>query len=254
MSQLIRSMASGAFKPTKFSGCALWLAADKGVTTVDGNVSSWADQSGNNRHATQDIVANRPTVVSNSLNGRPVIDCATQGMTFDASNMLDSTFTVISVMRKKPTQSAFNPVFNLYKPAPNKMHLVANSWSSNIYQFKHFSGYQMNGASYDYGWDSYEMDYTGALGQAWTVDSFSSSSSGSYWGYSNGLQITSGSAGAFFASLSALTLGGIGKNLDSGTYGDCQTAEVIIFNRALTDAERVRVEQYLSGKYAITLS
>ena len=44
----------GGFDPSQLSGLKLWLKADTGVT-VDGsgNVSSWADQSGNNNTAYQ---------------------------------------------------------------------------------------------------------------------------------------------------------------------------------------------------------
>lgn len=40
---------------------ALWLRGDLGVTLTSGNVSTWADQSGNARHFTQGTDANRPT-------------------------------------------------------------------------------------------------------------------------------------------------------------------------------------------------
>ncbi|MGE3311047.1 MAG: LamG-like jellyroll fold domain-containing protein [Limisphaerales bacterium] len=49
----------------------LWLKADAGVTTADGGVSLWEDQSGNLNHATQSGADLRPQLVPDSIGGRP---------------------------------------------------------------------------------------------------------------------------------------------------------------------------------------
>jgi hypothetical protein len=55
-------------------GAAQWLEADVGVTTDgSGNVTNWADQSGNGHDATQSDSSVRPAFISNGLNGLPVI-------------------------------------------------------------------------------------------------------------------------------------------------------------------------------------
>ena len=55
---------------------ALWLdAADAStVTTVSGAVSQWNDKSGNARHAIQPTAGSRPTYLTNTLNGKNVIN------------------------------------------------------------------------------------------------------------------------------------------------------------------------------------
>jgi len=51
--------------PKKLSGCALFLDASMGVTTVDNKCSQWSDQSGNVRHASQSTAGYRPEFVAN---------------------------------------------------------------------------------------------------------------------------------------------------------------------------------------------
>jgi hypothetical protein len=64
------------------SGNVLWLKADAAVyndaaaTTLATNgqtVAQWSDQSGNTKHAICTPVANRPTFVTNVINGKPVL-------------------------------------------------------------------------------------------------------------------------------------------------------------------------------------
>ena len=62
---------SGDSIPTQ--GLAFWVRADTGLTLAGTTVSQWADLSGNNRHAAQGAAASQPTVVTNALNGKPVL-------------------------------------------------------------------------------------------------------------------------------------------------------------------------------------
>ena len=54
-------------------GLALWLRGDAGTVLNGAAVTQWADQSGNNRHATQGTSGNQPTRVNAGLNGLPVV-------------------------------------------------------------------------------------------------------------------------------------------------------------------------------------
>lgn len=59
---------SPRFNPSTVSNLKLWLRADRGVTLNGSTVSNWADQSGNNNHATQATAGNQPTFLANSIN------------------------------------------------------------------------------------------------------------------------------------------------------------------------------------------
>jgi len=57
------------------NGLALWLRADKGVTTnADGTVSAWADQSGQGNNAVQAVPTSAPKLVTDSKTGKPTLE------------------------------------------------------------------------------------------------------------------------------------------------------------------------------------
>ncbi|MGH7341646.1 MAG: FecR domain-containing protein, partial [Candidatus Rokuibacteriota bacterium] len=55
------------------TGLELWLSADQGVTLEGTGVSRWADQSGRGRHATQDVTAFRPRLIKSAIGGKPAL-------------------------------------------------------------------------------------------------------------------------------------------------------------------------------------
>lgn len=60
--------------PTDITNCALWLSAEHVPgATPGGAVSTWADRSGNANDASQATSGLRPTLLTNQLNGRPVL-------------------------------------------------------------------------------------------------------------------------------------------------------------------------------------
>jgi hypothetical protein len=68
-----RSIEGFTLKDIPAQGLALWLRADTGVTAVNGAVSLWADQSGSRRDATQETAARRPLLVVDAVRGRPAL-------------------------------------------------------------------------------------------------------------------------------------------------------------------------------------
>jgi hypothetical protein len=63
------------FLPTEIDGCILWLRSDLSVTVVGGKVSSWGDRSGKENHFVQGVAASRPGYVANhgSFNAQPTL-------------------------------------------------------------------------------------------------------------------------------------------------------------------------------------
>ena len=59
--------------PIPTTGLQLWLKADAGVTLNGSNVSTWADQSGNGNDAIQRDSLRQPLLVKDGLNGKPTI-------------------------------------------------------------------------------------------------------------------------------------------------------------------------------------
>lgn len=63
----------GGFQVGNVSGLVLWLNAGKGVSTNQGGVDLWVDQSPAKNDAKQTIQNRRPTPVSNGINGLPTV-------------------------------------------------------------------------------------------------------------------------------------------------------------------------------------
>lgn len=55
------------------SSLVVWLQGDRGVATTTGQVTSWADQSGRNNHATPPAAGNRPAFNASALNAQPTL-------------------------------------------------------------------------------------------------------------------------------------------------------------------------------------
>jgi len=60
-------------QPPVADGLLLWLRADVGVTESNGAVSNWADQSGNHLDARQPDETQQPTWAAVGLSGRPAV-------------------------------------------------------------------------------------------------------------------------------------------------------------------------------------
>jgi len=71
MSFLLLSCSSPSPIPT--TGLQLWLKADAGVTLNGSTVSKWADQSGKGNDAIQPDLPRQPLLVKDGLNGKPTI-------------------------------------------------------------------------------------------------------------------------------------------------------------------------------------
>ncbi len=86
------SVTRTPFTPAVLSGLALWLdGGDAASVTLDGsnNVSQWSDKSGNARHVTQASATQRPAYVASAING---LNC----LNFDGSDdfLASSAFTL----------------------------------------------------------------------------------------------------------------------------------------------------------------
>ena len=217
----------------------LHLRSDLAVTSSSSAVSSWGDVSGFDNDASQSTSANQPTLVSNSMNGNPVIR-------FDGTNdyLLSSLTSTLGIQN------------NTYE-----VFVVAKSSSSNI-QFLFASG----------GWEQYEYHLNGSQGARFIPVSSTYIDHGTVSSYTNGnahvfSARASSSGGAVrvdgidgattsnnILSSSAVNfwLGARGSDLTNYFYGDM--AEVLLYNTNLSASDRSTVEHYLANRYGITSS
>jgi len=213
------------------TGMRLWLdAADNSTFTFSsGNVvSAWNDKSGNALNFTQGTVANQPTRVSNVLNNQPVVrfdgvnDALTNGGTLFTGG-LHSVFIVFKATKPGTYQGVLDGT-----PFGNPRHEVYID-TSGIHMFRGAGGDVANG------------NYTS--GDYVIFSSIWNGSSSASWIDGAG-QVT----GTLSTDASATTTNILGSDANSSEYlGDI--AEVLVYNSALSTADRLANEAYLHEKW-----
>lgn len=237
---------SSAFAPTDVAGLKFWLKADS-LSLNDGDaVASWTDSSGSGNTATQGTAASKPTYKASIINSLPVVR-------FDGSN------DFLTVTRN----SGLEPV------AVTLFALVRASSSPGAFSYilskKLTSG---SSASYSIGVNGTAAS-RGLCNVVTSGEKASSSvAQGTVWNgsahcicikidgtnihqYFDGNEIgisAVGAVGNINYDTNDLRLGAY----DSGSLfwaGDL--GEVLVYNTALSDANRWKVQGYLGGRWAI---
>ena len=250
------------------AGLQLWLKADEGVRAFNAvhQLSSWIDQSGNGNDATQSNFDRQPSLVNNGLNNKPLLH-------FDGINdMLGLTGT------KPMSQISLFLVFKI------DSGLVGNDGTDPFpYYPVVFGNPNINGKAYGLGMRNYYSANSPDIIGPWVgEDSYVFSESPNIAAFdqwkvlsvitnqkmwnttvrSNGVDAVITPQGTTNESLS-FPLGrpdgtvGIGGavNVPAGHLifkGDI--AEVIVYDTALSNEDRLSVEKYLNDKYNIAIT
>ncbi len=221
------------------AGVTLWLKADAGVATDGSNgVSVWADQSVTGKDLAQSVESSRPSLQGNAVNGKPAIR-------FDGSNdhILTSSgngwgtsgFSVMFLMKPSTTanhnqqlgatgiwgQFFFHTSLEggVYVGTDQAMRMVPGTGAGQI----------PDGTVRANSWQAYLFVFDNGVGKF----------------YKDGALVSSKTM-AIPANWSGFTLGVPSQHT---IHGD--VAEVMVYDRALSDAESVQLGVYLSLKYGI---
>lgn len=248
------------------SGLTVWLRADVGVTTNgSGEVTTWADQSGNNNDFTGVADANNaPTEVTSSpgLNNQPSINFAGDGDHFedsDGENYINGSteFTIFMVMKSDLTDTdrglfiSETPVGQdktltiRYDAAGAnnggaftdvvKTSILADDQSNQLESFSDIQA--TNGQIISYQWKSgsdHDIFIDGILNNP----SFAASPpTGTITG----------------ASTAIVGKGGKDDPDAANQSWDGEIAEFIYYDRLISESERQGVEDYLSDKYSLSI-
>lgn len=231
------------------SAPSVWLdASDTGsLGNIDSGdpISIWLDKSGNGFHASQTASDQQPTYNSSGLNNKPgiIFDGANDGLTMpdhslpvSAENY--SVFAVVNITGENDlANSQFiissginsaNGSFSLGKRDASGAFF--DSWNSNDY----------DGESYTANTDAIVTSrYSTSSGRTLYVD-------GTY------TEDTAGSndASTSFAATSANASIGFSKSTGSG-YLKGVISEILIFEEALSDQDRINLTHYLSQKWGL---
>ena len=259
--QTIRKVGGGAsFSPANLSGLSLWLRSDAGVTLSASNVTAWTDQSGNGFNAIGNVVDGvNPTFVSNVKNGKPILrfgnnNDATVLRTAQTTFGNNGEFTIFTVHKYDNTNNNWAELISkgdLASEANSQFAISPKFISSN----PEASSFGVMGYADDtYGWS---FLYQEPASTSWSILCGTQSITNNSQQYHiNGSLVSSSASVSAINQLNIeIGIGNGGSNLtplqasNGGFKGDL--AEVIFYNRAVTNTERQQVEAYLNTKYAI---
>jgi hypothetical protein len=224
---------SGLVDPTSISGLKLWLKADALALSDGTAVSSWTDSSGLGNHATQATGANQPILKTSILGGKPVIrfDGANdylQTATFSSSLSSSTIFAVGKVGTADQTQFVFDGIDSTHRNAV--LHYSTFEGGAGANKLDQFAGTEVFGTSTN-----------GVFAEISAVFNGASSAT-----YIDGSLVISGDVGS--QSLSGLT---VAARYTAANFLAGDLAEIIVYDSALSTANRKNVEQYLASKYTL---
>lgn len=224
--------------PTISSSLQLWFKADA-ITASDGDaVPTWNDSSGNSRNATQATPAKQPIYKSGVLNGKPVVRFNTTSDTSlgTAAVTLTQPYTIFMVAINNGDVSAFATPLSLEKTAGVTGALNytgASGTTANLYAGANLP-YTLNPAA----WNIYDTVFSGATSKVAI----------------NGATDVTGNAGTNNVG-SYVTIGRHRLSYSGPGYGwNGDISEVIVYSGELTKVQREGIAEYLSEKYAITIT
>lgn len=221
------------WNPTRIPGCALWLEADRGIT-LDGsnNVSAWADQSGNGRHAAQTTLDARPAWSTAAYNGMP-------GITFDGIN----DYMVMTSLAQPIDITA---IVIAYRTSAAKYQPLIRGDTSPPYGFSCYSNHGTGGKPITYT-VTYNAEW-GAVVDTLAIHEFRGSASQNSISVNGGYPVSSiGGPGQ------RLIWSRIGGHEIYGQYFGGIIFAAVIYHRLLSTQETASILAHYSNKYCITL-
>ena len=219
--------------PFPTDGLQFWLRADAGVTSdASGAVSAWVDPL-DGWVASQGNADDQPSLIGADLNGLPAVrfDGAASYLDTNFVGMDGQELTFFVVTKGAQYQSLLR-----FQP-PGSGNYLVYPWSANQLFIDSADGGSGAGVS------------SGLIPNQWNIGEVV---------YNAGAQITTYQNGGLVASRAAANTSlpaglplEVGRYQAGAEYAQADVAEVLIYNRALSDAERFSVENYLNGKYAV---
>lgn len=221
------------FDPTQISNLRLWLRADLGISLSSNNVTSWSDQSGNGFNMSQGASSQQPIFIPSGKNQKPAVRFdGVDDFLLSSSNVLTGTgdFSIVVVCQRLS--------------GTNDNHVCGNYSSTNT------GGIQC--------W----VDASGRIALFITANV-----SGTtviqpmqmvimFWQRSSGavtlrLNETNEASGTLAASIAGSTNWALGNYAALLEPFNGEIYEHMVFNKALTENERMQISNYLRQRYNI---
>ena len=230
--------------PTDVSDLRLWLDAGVGVASV-GDQMTWADQSGNGNNADA-FFDEQPTLVSNVLNGLPALRFN------GTSNFLDI-----------PTQILTSPQLSIFAmvnaTGTGQRHIISN-WTINGGIANAFGAVWLGTSDTPssnvvrFGTDLTTPNALTGLANHFLLSAVSSATDMIV--YQNGTLLGSRGSGPTQTGNNLAAPYRIGQqgslsgiNSGNGEFWQGDILELLVYNKAVTDAERIGIANYFDAKY-----
>jgi hypothetical protein len=207
------------------SGLVMWMDAadDNSFTYSSGTtVSQWNDKSGSGYHMTP--VTNGPTR-STTLNSKSVVAfTTTQNLRNTSIDLRSSAYTVFLVGRysSSPAERILTAIYNNW---------LLGTWQGWVNQYYAEGWVQYQTYFADTTWRMYMGDWSGPL-----------TDQANFYG----------SGASIVANSTAASAGPWGLGMNSGEPSSSEIAEILVYNKVLSTAERRLIHTYLANKWALT--
>ncbi|WP_020526313.1 FG-GAP-like repeat-containing protein [Flexithrix dorotheae] len=223
-----------AYSPIPTKNLKMWLAADLGVSK-DGNgkISSWNDWSNNGNNAGQLTPANQPVLEDNQINGLPTIkfNGSNQFLNFNADYLIDSDYAFFVVEARNSNKN--NNFFIGGNDNSQNKGIMAGYYNENMISL----------GSFEDNLGNYLTDYN--IPEYGITHFEFSTDSGRYLTWNAALMAFSFDS----TGISSYDSPFIGRSLNQ--YYEGNIAEIIIYNKWLSESEREDIFIYLQQKYNI---
>ncbi len=248
----------GAPSLTVSNELRLWLAADAGVATGGGGeVTDWADQSPNLNDAAQRTPGEEPLLVTNAINGKPVLrfDGADDYLEIpNAASLqpLSGDWTVFFVGQRRPGSRGDFPQIIGSRPWVAGLD---KGWSVSMDGAGLVASHYADGST---GHDVPQVRATSALSlssaQVWQVEENRAAARTKF--FTGGVMDRSATTAMPSGSIDQADPIRIGREIGGSNTrrASMDLAEVLVYGSALGDADRESVTVYLSSKYGLTLA
>lgn len=210
------------FEPLDIAGLKMWLRSDAGITLSAGNVSQWDDLSGSGNDAAQTDTSIQPALILNAINNLPVVRFASDKLTTVSIDIGERTEFMLIRQNGLYFGNYHGILANLGDPYYQLY--VGGSGTFNSYITAPIDHNSVFLSSYQY--------FCRVISTT-NVDF-----------YNNG---TAGISGPHAASNTnqPIMIGNYGANYLNGDI-----AEIILYDHALPDSQRTKVQNYLNDRYA----
>jgi hypothetical protein len=249
-----RRSSVAAFSPVSIVGLLLWLKADAGlydatsggslVTSDGAAVARWEDQSGSGNHATQATSGNRPVLKTAIVNGLPVIrfvSASSQYLTApDIAGLDNAAAFTLFVVAKRTSVSSFVHVGKRLNGSTGTLQ----NWHSDGLIYSIVASFGHNAGTFANNDTSFHQVVTRFNGAG-------SGNSGRLTVRQDRVDKTLTFAGTIPTTTANCGNFEIGRETVFSGQSNCDIAEIILYNSALSDTNRGLVEQYILGRQGV---